>query len=146
MTPDLPTSCPKCGAAVQGPSETCQHCGVIFNKVQATPPPYRPQTLSAAPAEASIPLHSASCQACGGPGPTTHAAFRQNIGAVVMRFSKTIEGELCSKCVKKYFAETTLITVAVGWLGLISILVAPVFVVMNVVNVFKASSALAKAS
>ena len=146
MIQDLPTTCPKCGAAVQGPSETCNHCGVIFSKVRTGSPALAPQARYAAPAEMPVLPSTSRCQSCGGPGPTTHTAFRQNIGAVVMRFTKTIEGELCRSCVRKHFTETTLITVAVGWLGMVSILVAPVFVVLNVVNVFKANSELAKAA
>ena len=145
MPPAQLTTCPKCGAAVQGPSETCNHCGVIFTKVRTGPPEYVPQTPSLAPAEPP-PFHSRPCQACGSHGPTTHAVFRQNIGALVMRFSKTLDANLCSKCVKKYFGEFTLITVAVGWLGIVSIVVAPIFVVLNIVNVIQASSALSKAS
>jgi hypothetical protein len=72
------------------------------------------------------------CQSCGIEAPTKYAEFNQNIGALVMRYSRKIKGNLCKRCVHKYFWKTTLITLAVGWLGTISIIIAPFFVLMNV--------------
>ena len=74
------------------------------------------------------------CQACGVEAPTKQVEFRQNIGALFMRFHRKIKGNLCKSCVHKNFWKMTGITLAVGWLGMISLVVAPIFIVMNVVN------------
>jgi hypothetical protein len=72
------------------------------------------------------------CQCCGVEAPTKFVDFKQNIGALFMRFSKSTAGNLCKRCVHKTFWEYTLITSAVGWLGLVSLFVAPVFVIGNI--------------
>lgn len=73
-----------------------------------------------------------------GPRPVTPALFRQNIGALVMRFEKKIQGRMCRACLSKHFWSYTLTTAAIGWFGLISILVAPIYVILNVVQYIKA--------
>jgi hypothetical protein len=71
------------------------------------------------------------CQACGVEAPAKHVEFHQNIGALVMRYHKCIKGNLCKRCVHKYFWSTTSTTVAIGWLGTISLVLAPCFVINN---------------
>ena len=73
------------------------------------------------------------CNLCNCQAPTCYVEFRQNIGAFVMRFSKSIKGNLCRQCINKKFAEFTLITIAVGWCGMISLILAPIFVINNLV-------------
>ena len=74
------------------------------------------------------------CQACGVEAPTKQVEFRQNIGALILRFHRKIKGELCKSCVHKNFWKMTLVTLTVGWLGMISLVVAPIFIIMNIVN------------
>jgi hypothetical protein len=74
------------------------------------------------------------CQSCGVEAPTKYVAFYQNIGALVMRFSKSIEGNLCKSCIHKHFWTMTPITLLIGWLGTISVIIAP-FLVLN--NIFR---------
>ena len=74
------------------------------------------------------------CQACGVEAPTKNVEFRQNIGALVLRFHRKIKGNLCKSCVHKNFWKMTLVTLTVGWLGMISLVVAPIFIVINIVN------------
>lgn len=71
------------------------------------------------------------CQACGVEAPTKYVAFYQNIGALVMRFHKSMEGELCKGCIHKYFWEFTGITMLVGWFGTISLIITPFFLLNN---------------
>jgi hypothetical protein len=61
-----------------------------------------------------------ACQTCGINAPTTYVDFHQSIGAVVIRFRKNIKGDLCRKCVGKYFKEFTMTTLFLGWWGMIS--------------------------
>lgn len=145
MTELQRTSCPQCGAAVQGRAETCNHCGFIFAKPSTDSPSFDPQLDSGTDSGASAQSTPQRCQVCGSQAPTTQVVFRQNIGAVIMRFSKTLDADLCSSCVWKSFGKYTLVTAAVGWCGLISFFVAPVFVVLNVVNLTSARRALARA-
>ena len=72
------------------------------------------------------------CQNCGIEAPTKYVAFHQNIGALVMRFSKTAEGRMCKDCVHKTFWEFTLINLFLGWWGVISFIVTPFFILNNV--------------
>src|SRR5258708_6154315 len=72
------------------------------------------------------------CQACGVEAPTKYVAFYQNIGAVFMRFHKSIDGKLCKSCVHKYFWEYTSINFFLGWWGTISLIVTPFFILNNV--------------
>jgi hypothetical protein len=74
------------------------------------------------------------CQSCGIEADTRRVEFHRNIGALVMRFRKSIKGQLCKSCVHKYFWEYTLVNVTVGWLGVISLVLAPVFTINNIVR------------
>jgi len=75
-----------------------------------------------------------NCQLCGCQAPTKHVTFRQNIGALVMRFHKKLEGDFCKSCINQNFWKMTLTTLAVGWLGMISLVVAPIFIIANIVQ------------
>jgi len=72
------------------------------------------------------------CDSCGDTGATKHVAFYQNIGMLIMRQSKTVEGDLCKPCIDRVFWRFTLITLVFGWRGMISIIVTPFFLINNV--------------
>jgi hypothetical protein len=74
------------------------------------------------------------CQGCGIEAPVKRTEFRQNIGMLVMRRHATIKGNLCKSCIHTQFWKRTGTTLAVGWLGTISIVIAPIFIIMNIVN------------
>jgi hypothetical protein len=74
------------------------------------------------------------CQACGANAPTRYVAFYQNIGLLVLRLHKSVEGELCKACVHKYFWELTMITLVAGWWGLISFIITPFFLLNNIIR------------
>jgi len=74
------------------------------------------------------------CNACGVEAATKQVQFHQNIGALVMRFHRHIKGELCKSCVHKNFWKMTMVNLTLGWWGMISLVVTPVFIVMNLVN------------
>jgi len=92
-----------------------------------------------------MPPLTSACQICRGPGPVAHAVFRQNVGALFARFEKRIEGNMCGSCLSKKFWPFTLTTLAVGWLGMISLIVAPIYIVMNIVEYLKAGSRIRRA-
>ena len=70
------------------------------------------------------------CQSCGRVAETKYVEYYQNIGAIVMRFSKKIKGNLCRDCNNKYFWPFTGITLLLGWWGIISFFVT-LFVLPN---------------
>jgi hypothetical protein len=74
------------------------------------------------------------CSVCGCNAPTHYVEFYQNIGALVMRFSKSVRGNLCKRCINEHFYKFTLTTACVGWFGLISLFVTPIFIINNVVR------------
>jgi hypothetical protein len=70
------------------------------------------------------------CQVCGVEAPTKYVAFYQNIGALLMRFSKSIEGNLCKSCIHKHYWGMTGTTFFLGWWGTISVIITP-FLILN---------------
>jgi hypothetical protein len=74
------------------------------------------------------------CQACGVEAPTRRVGFYQNIGAVAVRFSKSVEGNLCKSCVHKYFWQFTTVSLFLGWWGVLSLVATPVFILNNLVR------------
>jgi hypothetical protein len=74
------------------------------------------------------------CQSCGIEAPVKYFDFYQNIGMLVARRWKRVKGNLCRRCVHRHFWSMTSTTLAVGWLGTISICVTP-FILLN--NIFR---------
>lgn len=72
------------------------------------------------------------CQDCGVEAETKYVAFYQNIGALVMRFHRSINGQLCKSCIHKHFWGMTSITAFLGWWGVISFVVTPFFLLNNI--------------
>src|SRR5260370_7109377 len=72
------------------------------------------------------------CQSCGIEATTRYVEFYQNIGALVMRFHKSIKGNLCKRCIHKRFWEFTGTCLLLGWWGMISLVVTPIFILNNV--------------
>src|SRR5436309_2115152 len=78
------------------------------------------------------------CQSCGVEAPTQKVLFVQHIGAIVMFFHKRIGGYMCRNCVNKYFSEYSLMTLFLGWWGVISVFATPVVLLINIANRFRA--------
>ena len=89
-----------------------------------------PQAIRAAPA--------GTCRMCGRHAPTQQVTFHQNIGALVIRFPKTVSGQLCRDCIGKYFTKYTLTSLFLGWWGVISFFYTLVTIPMNIVTWFGA--------
>ena len=71
------------------------------------------------------------CQMCGRYGTTHVVSIRQNIGLLYSRRTRTIEGELCRNCIRKYCLKFTAVSLVGGWWGVISLFVTPVFIICN---------------
>jgi hypothetical protein len=74
------------------------------------------------------------CQSCGAHAPVKRVEFYQNIGAVILRFHKSVKGFLCKSCIHKKFWEFTLMSLFLGWWGVISCIVNPFFILNNVIR------------
>lgn len=75
-----------------------------------------------------------TCQACGRHAATKNLTFMQNIGALVIRFPKTVSGHICKFCVEKFFFQYTAVTLFLGWWGVISFVYTCIALPVNVVN------------
>jgi hypothetical protein len=112
-------------------------------------PPYRNQA-STAPREPSYQVpqapmpgpakdhHPGTCAACGRFTEVRELEFSRNIGALVVRFYKTVRGNLCADCVEKYFWQFTVINLFFGWWGLRSFFYTIGYIIINIINYFKA--------
>jgi len=72
------------------------------------------------------------CQSCGLESATKDVTLHQNIGMLMLRRSQTIKGSLCKPCIDSYFWRFTLVNATLGWWGLISLIMTPIFIVNNV--------------
>jgi len=85
-------------------------------------------TVQTTAAQDAIKLH---CQMCRQIATTRVVSIRQNIGMLYSRSTRTIEGELCRKCIRKYCVRYTAVNLVAGWWGVISFFVTPVFILTN---------------
>lgn len=81
-----------------------------------------------------VPGAVAGCQGCGAAAQTRYVSFHQNIGLVAFRLHSSIDGQLCKHCIDSHFWKKTLVTLALGWWGVISFLVTPFILLNNVVR------------
>jgi hypothetical protein len=51
---------------------------------------------------------------------------------LVLRTSKNVKGDLCKACIDRHFWEFTLITLVLGWWGMISCVLTPIFLANNI--------------
>jgi len=72
------------------------------------------------------------CENCGIEAQTKYVKFYQNIGMLIIRQTKTIEGNFCKLCIHKNFWKFFLITLFLGWWGIISFLITPFFLINNI--------------
>lgn len=78
-----------------------------------------------------------SCDFCGARGPVARVHYRQNTGMLVMRQSREWAGDACRSCGTSWFWKTTLHNMFLGWWGMISLIVTPIFILMNIASVVK---------
>ena len=74
------------------------------------------------------------CQLCGVEAPTKHVTFHQNIGALVMRFYKGVDGNLCKPCIHKTFWTYQAFNLFLGPWGVISLIITPFFLIWNLIQ------------
>ncbi len=75
-----------------------------------------------------------TCQNCGIDAPTQQVSLNQNIGLVVFRLSESTEGQLCRRCISHTFQRYTLVNLTLGWWGILSFFLTPIFLFSNFVQ------------
>lgn len=76
-------------------------------------------------------VYFGQCETCGTYAPTQFVTLRQQIGALIVRFEKRVEGRLCKACIDRYFWQFTPTTALLGWWGAISFFVTPIYLATN---------------
>lgn len=71
-----------------------------------------------------------SCASCGADGPTQTVLLRQNLGVLFRRQVRRVEGALCGRCIHETALRMNTANL-LGMLGLISLFVAPYFLIAN---------------
>lgn len=74
------------------------------------------------------------CENCGIESCTKYVKFYQNIGMIIEREEKIIEGNFCKSCIHKYFWKFSLITLFLGWWGILSFFATIAFLINNIVR------------
>lgn len=77
---------------------------------------------------------SMHCERCGVYAPCMRASIFQNVGAVVIRFTRTVSGMLCKRCIDECFLRMSAISFFFGWWGVISFVFTAITLPMNVVT------------
>lgn len=114
------TICPYCHATVDPNRRFCGNCGAdLFRGIPQQKYTYSIEYL-APESQIQDNMYLTSCQNCFRQAPVKHVVFYQNIGMLIMRMHKSIDGYLCRDCINKYFWQFTLITFFLGWWGIIS--------------------------
>jgi|HubBroStandDraft_1064217.scaffolds.fasta_scaffold69288_1 hypothetical protein len=72
------------------------------------------------------------CQCCGIEAPTKYVEFYYNIGALVVRFTRSVRRYQCKRCIHKNFWKYTLLDLTLGWWGMISMIMTPIFLIQNI--------------
>jgi hypothetical protein len=98
-------------------------------------PPQGAMVAQAAPVRHA----GSSCDLCGRHAPTKSVTFMQNVGVIVMRFPKTVRGDLCKRCISSCFWRMTTITFFFGWWGVISFFHSLIAIPANIVAYLGAS-------
>ncbi len=80
------------------------------------------------------------CQMCRVQAPTMYVEFHHNIGALVMRFHYATRAYLCKDCIQRAFWRHMALDLTLGWWGIVSFVMTPIFAVMNVVQYSKTRS------
>ena len=62
---------------------------------------------------------------------TKNVTFHRNVGMFIQRETYAIKANLCRSCIHNSFWEYTYKNLIFGWWGMISVVVTPIYFVMN---------------
>jgi len=83
------------------------------------------------------PINDGRCDLCRSPKSVRAVTFLQNIGLVVVRLNKQVQGVFCGRCIRSTFWSCTLTTLFFGWWGFVSCIATPIILVANVVTLLR---------
>ncbi|GAP16337.1 J domain-containing protein [Levilinea saccharolytica] len=92
------------------------------------------QSASSPPEQNQAKAGKKYCECCKMPAETQHINFHENIGMVIFRRYRSIEGNFCKPCIDYYFWSSTGRTMLLGWWGLISFIVTPFILLNNMIR------------
>ena len=118
--------CENCGVKIEVGADYCQNCG---QKVDVEP--VKENQNYARTSAAGV---GSVCEICLQNKPTCYIDLYENIGALVVRYHKQIQGELCFECQKFIFWRFTLKTLLLGWWGVISFIITPFILLNNIIR------------
>jgi len=124
----LIATCPYCQTTVDPERRFCPNCGAdLFGGMQKTTSDIQePRTVGSA--------YASFCENCWSESPTKYVELHQNIGLLVIRLNKSVKGNLCKACIRKYFWQFTTTTFFLGWWGIISFFVTLFILPNNVIR------------
>lgn len=116
--------CSYCHATVDPNRRFCHNCGSALpgGMRQIIPAVQEPRTVGS--------ISTSLCENCWSEAPTKYVELHQNIGLLVIRLHKSVKGNLCKACIRKYFWQFTTTTFFFGWWGVISFFVT-LFILPN---------------
>jgi hypothetical protein len=85
------------------------------------------------------------CQVCGSMRQTSNVTFHRNIGMLVLRQTRSIQGNMCKTCAGKKFWDFTIKNIVFGPWGVISLIVTPIYLVTNTISYLSARQKLRNA-
>jgi hypothetical protein len=87
--------------------------------------------VARARAQGSIQTRTAPCEVCGTRSPVLAVRYYQNTGMLIMRQSRHFHALACRSCSAQLFVRMTLHNLVLGWWGMISMIVTPLFILNN---------------
>lgn len=97
--------------------------------------------MTAETSETSEALAPIRCERCHRRAVVDHVTLEQNIGALVLRFPSRVRGTFCRSCISRAFWRCTLVTLVLGWWGIVSFFVTFAVLYRNL-QVYRRSRAL----
>lgn len=79
------------------------------------------------------------CQICGSMRQTSQVTFHHNIGMIVLRQTRSIQGNMCKTCLRSKYWEYMGKNLLLGPWGFISLVVTPIYMVTNTVSYVSSS-------
>ncbi len=77
-------------------------------------------------------VYQRACNGCGQVTRVSLSTFHQHIGLLVIRFPSHVTGDFCLRCTHRLFWKKSLTTFFLGWWGIISLVMTPIFLVQNI--------------
>lgn len=71
------------------------------------------------------------CHMCGEMRQVKYVAFHRNVGLLVQRQTHSIKANFCRSCLHSSFWECTWKNLLFGWWGMVSVVVTPIYFLMN---------------